>query len=42
LRTFPTVIWAKTIYSGQKEAQPFTASAAAQSAPTVSFPPQQP
>ena len=22
LRTFPTVIWAKTIYSGQKEAQP--------------------
>ncbi|MGN6149136.1 MAG: LemA family protein [Rhizomicrobium sp.] len=42
LRTFPTVIWAKTIYSGQKEAQPFTASASAQSAPTVSFPPQQP
>jgi LemA protein len=42
LRTFPTVIWAKTLYSGQKEAQPFTASASAQSAPTVSFPPQQP
>ena len=42
LRTFPTVIWAKTIYSGQKEAQPFTAAASAQSAPKVSFPPQQP
>ena len=42
LRTFPTVIWAKTLYSGQKEALPFTASAAAQSAPTVSFPSQQP
>ncbi|MBS0273859.1 MAG: LemA family protein [Proteobacteria bacterium] len=42
LRTFPTVIWAKTIYSGQKEAQPFAATSAAQSAPKVSFPPQQP
>jgi LemA protein len=42
LRTFPTVIWAKTLYSGQKEALPFTASASSQSAPTVSFPAQQP
>jgi LemA protein len=42
LRTFPTIIWAKTIYSGQKEAQPFAATASAQSAPKVSFPPQQP
>ena len=42
LRTFPTVIWAKTLYSGQKEALPFTATAAAQTAPKVSFPPQQP
>ena len=42
LRTFPTIIWAKTIYSGQKEAQPFTAAASAQSAPKVNFPPQQP
>jgi len=37
LRTFPTVIWAKTFYSGQKPAVPFTATAAAQTAPTVSF-----
>jgi LemA protein len=42
LRTFPAIIWAKTIYSSQKEALPFTATAAAQTAPTVSFPPQQP
>ena len=37
LRTFPTVLWAKTLYSSQKEAQPFAATAAAQTAPTVSF-----
>jgi LemA protein len=37
LRTFPTVLWAKTFYSGQKPAQPFTAAASAQTAPTVSF-----
>lgn len=42
LRTFPTIIWAKTIYTNQKEAQPFSATAAAQTAPKVSFPPQQP
>lgn len=38
LRTFPTVIWAKTIYSGQKPAIPFAATPAAQSVPKVSFP----
>lgn len=37
LRTFPTVLWAKTLYGGQKEAQPFAATAAAQTAPTVNF-----
>jgi LemA protein len=37
LRTFPTVLWAKTFYSGQKPALPFTAAETAQSAPTVSF-----
>src|ERR1700761_4087189 len=37
LRTFPQVFWAKTMYSSSKPMQLFTASAAAQSAPTVSF-----
>jgi len=37
LRTFPGVIWARTLYSGQKPAQQFAASAAAQSAPVVNF-----
>ncbi len=37
LRTFPSVLWAKTVYSGQKPAQLFQASATAQSAPTVDF-----
>lgn len=37
LRTFPTVLWAKTFYSGQKPALPFAAAETAQSAPTVSF-----
>ncbi len=37
LRTFPTVIWAKTLYSGQEPAQSFAASSAAQQAPTVNF-----
>ena len=37
LRTFPTVLWAKTLYGSQKEAQPFAATAAAQTAPSVSF-----
>jgi LemA protein len=37
LRVFPTVIWAKTTYGSSKPMQPFAASEAAQSAPTVSF-----
>jgi LemA protein len=37
LRTFPTVLWAKTIYSSSQPMQLFQASAAAQSAPTVNF-----
>lgn len=37
LRTFPTILWAKTFYSGEKPMALFTASAAAQSAPVVSF-----
>jgi LemA protein len=41
LRTFPGVIWAATLYRSQKPAQPFTATAAAQTAPKVSFPPPQ-
>lgn len=38
LRTFPGVIWASTLYKAQKPALEFTASAAAQTAPVVSFP----
>ena len=37
LRVLPTSIWASTFYSGSKPMQLFTASAEAQSAPTVSF-----
>ena len=37
LRTFPTILWAKTFYSGSKPMELFAASAAAQDAPTVSF-----
>jgi LemA protein len=37
LRVLPTSIWASTLYSSEKPMQPFTATAAAQSAPTVSF-----
>ncbi|MBU4436015.1 MAG: LemA family protein [Alphaproteobacteria bacterium] len=37
LRTFPSILWAKTVYSGQKPAQLFQASVSAQAAPTVSF-----
>ena len=42
LRTFPTVLWAKTMYAGQKPAVLFSATASAQSAPTVSFEPTAP
>jgi len=38
LRTFPGVIWASTLYKSQKPAQEFAATAAAQTAPVVSFP----
>ncbi|MBW8812154.1 MAG: LemA family protein [Caulobacterales bacterium] len=37
LRTFPQVIWAKTMYSSVKPMQLFQATATAQSAPTVDF-----
>jgi len=37
LRTFPQIIWAKTIHSGSKPMQLFQATATAQSAPTVDF-----
>jgi LemA protein len=37
LRVFPTSIWASTLYSSEKPMPLFSASAAAQSAPTVSF-----
>ncbi len=37
LRVLPTSIWAATVYSSEKPMSLFTASAAAQSAPTVSF-----
>lgn len=37
LRTFPTVIWAKTIHGGSEPMQIFQATEAAQAAPTVDF-----
>ena len=37
LHTFPSIIWAKTLQSSNKEMQLFTATAEAQTAPTVSF-----
>ena len=37
LRTFPQVIWAKTLHGGSKPMQLFTATAEAQSAPQVNF-----
>jgi LemA protein len=37
LRTFPTIRWAKTMYSGTQPMQLFQATSAAQSAPTVNF-----
>ena len=37
LRTFPNVLWAKTIHSGSQPMQLFTATAEAQSAPQVNF-----
>ncbi len=37
LHTFPSVIWASTIYSKEKPLVPFQATDAAQNAPTVNF-----
>lgn len=37
LETFPSIIWAKTLHSGSKPMQLFTATADAQTAPTVNF-----
>jgi LemA protein len=37
LRTFPQIIWAKTVHSGSKPMQLFEAAATAQSAPSVDF-----
>jgi len=37
LRTFPQVIWAKTMYASSRPMVLFSAAASAQSAPTVSF-----
>jgi len=42
LRTFPTVLWAKTLYASQQPALPFAAVTGADVAPKVSFPAQQP
>jgi LemA protein len=39
LHTFPGVIWAGTIYKSEKPMQEFSATTAAQAAPTVSLPP---
>lgn len=37
LRTFPNVIWAKTVHAGSQPMQLFTATAEAQAAPQVNF-----
>jgi LemA protein len=37
LRTFPTALWANTVFSGTKPMVPFTAEAEAQTAPKVKF-----
>ena len=37
LRTFPSIIWAKTLHGGSKAMQLFTATAEAQNAPSVNF-----
>jgi LemA protein len=37
LRTFPTVIWASTVFSGSKPMAEFTATDAAQTPPQVKF-----
>jgi len=42
LVTFPSILWAKSIYSAEKPMTQFQASEAAQNAPTVSFDPAAP
>ena len=37
LRTFPSIIWAKTVQSGSKPMQLFQAAETSQAAPTVDF-----
>jgi LemA protein len=37
LRTFPTVLWAKTVFSGNKPMAEFTATAGSERPPTVKF-----
>jgi LemA protein len=37
LRTFPTILWAKTFYASQEPATLFSATTEAQTAPTVTF-----
>ncbi|PNG25951.1 LemA family protein [Methylocella silvestris] len=37
LRTFPTLLWAKTVFAGKQPLAPFAASDAAQTAPQVKF-----
>jgi LemA protein len=37
LRTFPSIFWASTLYHNEKPMALFSATASAQSAPTVSF-----
>lgn len=37
LHTFPSIVWAKTFQSGNKDMQLFTASAEAQTAPQINF-----
>ena len=37
LRTFPTVIWAKTAFSGEKPMAEFTANEGSQTPPQVKF-----
>jgi len=37
LRTFPGVLWAKTLYGGEKPMSLFEATASSQAAPTVNF-----
>jgi LemA protein len=39
LKTFPGVIWAKTLYGSDKAMEPFQATSEAQAAPKVSFAP---